>query len=214
MPFNINKMNNITSGAADSSRAYAYKSTTDTLATIIANGYFDTLLVPLQIDDTIYIKGSDYAGLFAVSAATTTVILQSFGVLKAQVIVTSAQILALRATPITVIAAPGAGKIIDFISANLQLDYNAAAYAESADNTVFRYTGAAGVIVSQAIESTGFLDQTADTRNSAIAKIDQIAANSACENQSLVWHNTGDGEFTDGNSTIVIDVAYRIVNGV
>lgn len=130
----------------------------------------------------------------------------------AEVSLTNAEMLALRAAPKTLVAAPGAGLVNIFISATLFFDYTGA-YTESADNLAVRYTDGSGTIVSQAIEATGFVDATADTMTTAMAKIDVIAAKTACENKALVLHNTGDGEFGGGNAANVVrvKVSYRVV---
>lgn len=130
----------------------------------------------------------------------------------AEVALTNAEMLALRAAPKTLVAAPGAGKMIQFISAVLLFDYTGA-YTESDDNMAVRYTNGSGVIVSDTIESTGFVDATADTATFARAKVDGIVAKTGSENQALVLHNTGDGEFGGGNAAnaVRVKVAYRIV---
>lgn len=129
----------------------------------------------------------------------------------AEVSITNAEMLALRATPKTLVAAPGAGKFLEFVSAQLLFD-RTAVYTESADNMAVRYTNGSGVIVSQAIESTGFVDASADTITNALPKIDTIVAGTGAANQALVLHNTGDGEFGGGNAANVIrvKVAYRV----
>src|SRR5690606_2112334 len=88
----------------------------------------------------------------------------------------SADVLTMATSPVELIPAPGPGKYIEFISAQLILDYNSIAYTESGDNMAIRYTDGSGVIVSQDIESTGFIDQTADTITNALPKIDAIVA--------------------------------------
>lgn len=131
----------------------------------------------------------------------------------AQVTLTNAQIKALRATPVTLVAAPGAGKYLEFVSAQLFLDYGSNALTETADNLAVRYTDGSGTIVSQAIEATGFIDQTADTATNALPKIDAIAAKTACENKALVLHNTGDGEYggNAGADTVMrVKIVYRV----
>lgn len=128
----------------------------------------------------------------------------------AEITISSAELLALRATPKELVPAPGAGKVLEFLGAVLILDYNSAAYAETADNLAVRYVNGSGVLASQAIEATGFLDQTADTMTTAQPKIDVIAAKTACENKALVLHNTGDGEWTTGNSPMRVKVAFRV----
>jgi hypothetical protein len=56
----------------------------------------------------------------------------------ASVTLTNAQILAVRATPITLVPAQGAGTVIEFVSGMLFLDASAGAYTESADNLILR----------------------------------------------------------------------------
>ena len=131
----------------------------------------------------------------------------------AEVSITNAEMLALRATPKTLVAAPGAGKVLEFISAVLLFDYTGA-YTETTDNMAIRFTNGSGAIVSQAIEATGFVDATADTMTNAIAKIDAIVSKAGSENQPLVLHNTGDGEYGGGNAAnaVRVKVAYRIHN--
>lgn len=131
-------------------------------------------------------------------------------VMWAEVALTNAEMLALRATPKTLVAAPGAGYMLEFVAAQLFFDYTAA-YTETADNMAIRYTDGSGSIVSQAIEATGFVDATADTMTNALPKIDNIIAKSAGENKALVLHNTGDGEYGGGNAANVVRVkiAYR-----
>ena len=128
----------------------------------------------------------------------------------AEVSLTNANMLNLRATPITLVAAPGAGYYNEFIAATLFFDYTGA-YTETADNMAIRYTDGSGTIVSQAIEATGFVDATADTATNALPKIDAISAKTACENKALVLHNTGDGEYGGGNAAnaVRVKVAYR-----
>lgn len=117
--------------------------------------------------------------------------------------ITNTEMLALRATPKTLVAAPGAGFVLEFISLELFFDYTAA-YTESADNMAVRFTNGSGTIVSQAIEATGFVDATADTMTNGLAKIDAISAKTACDNKALVLHNTGDGEYGGGNAANVV----------
>lgn len=129
----------------------------------------------------------------------------------AEVTITNAEMLALRAAPKTLVAAPGAGKVLEFLSAVLFFDYTAA-YTESADNMAVKYTDGSGAAVSQTIEATGFVDATADTMTVALAKIDAIVAKSGSENKALVLHQTGDGEYGGGNAANVVrvKVCYRV----
>lgn len=125
---------------------------------------------------------------------------------------TNAQIKALRAAPKTLVVAPGATKWLEFLSAWLVLDYGSEVLTESADNMAIRYTDGSGVIVSQAIETTGFIDQAADIYTNALPKADAIVTAAGALNKALVLHNTGDGEF-GGNATsdtlMKVRIAYR-----
>jgi len=126
----------------------------------------------------------------------------------AEVTVSSAEILALNATPKTLVAAPGAGKVLEFISATAILDYNSAAYAGigATEDLVIRFTDASGAIVSTTLETTGFLDQTADqlrTHKAIVTDLVPVA------NSPLVLHLLN-GEVTTGNSPIRYKVAYRV----
>lgn len=125
---------------------------------------------------------------------------------------TNAEMLALRATPKTLVAAPAAGSVNEFISISLFFDYTGA-YTESADNMAVRYTNGSGVVVSSTIEATGFVDATADTMVRGVAITDAIVAKTGCDAQALVLHNTGDGEYGGGNAANVVRarVAYRVV---
>lgn len=134
-------------------------------------------------------------------------------VLTVKVQLTNAQIKAMRATPVVLV--PGIpNRTIQFVSATLELVYGGTnAFTESTDNMAVRYTDGSGVIVSQAIEATGFIDQTANTVTNAEPKIDAIAAASGAVGKALVLHNTGDGEYAGNaanNNTMVVAVSYLV----
>jgi len=131
----------------------------------------------------------------------------------AQVTLTNAEIKALRATPKTLVAAPGAGKVLEFVSAQLKLVAGANVLTESTANLAVKYTDGSGAQVSQTIECTGFIDQSVNTMTSAWGKIDAIVAYSAAANKALVLHNLGAGEFggnAAADATMVVDVVYRV----
>lgn len=131
----------------------------------------------------------------------------------ATVSLTNAEIKALRASPKTLVPAPGAGYLLEFICATLLLDYGSNGLTESADNLGVRYGDGSGTQISETIEATGFIDATADTMTTARVKQDGIVAKSACENKALVLHNLGDGEFggNAGADTVMrVKIAYRV----
>lgn len=129
------------------------------------------------------------------------------------VTLTAAQVLALNATPITVVKAPGAGKANIFEGAVIFLDYNSAAYAGIAagEDLAFKYTDGSGLQVGSC-EATGFLDLTADAfrfvhpYRAASGVSDIVAvANAAIVIQMLT------GEITTGDSPVKLRVYYRVV---
>lgn len=128
-----------------------------------------------------------------------------------EVAITSPELLALRATPKTLVAAPGAGKINYFLGMVLILDATATAYVESSANLGVRYGTSSGAKASDDIEATGFIDQTGDTMTTGRPKADAIVAKASCENQALVLHNLGAGEYTTGTGVLRAKVWYIVV---
>lgn len=131
-----------------------------------------------------------------------------------EVSLTSAQVKALRASPATLVAAPGAGFILQFIDAILLLDYGSNVFTETTDNFAIRMNNGSGTIVSETIENTGFIDQSADTSISVKPATSAAVAKTANDNLPLVLHNTGDGEIAGNaanDSVLRVKVTYRVV---
>ncbi len=129
-----------------------------------------------------------------------------------ETVITSAQVKAIRATPIAVVPAPGIGKSLEFVSALLQLNYGTSVFT-GPQNLAVRYKDGASAQVSQNITGTGFIDQAGDMVTSAAAKVDAIAARAVAENQPLVLHNIGAGEIAGnaGNDSLLhVKVFYRV----
>jgi hypothetical protein len=129
-----------------------------------------------------------------------------------ETVLTSAQIKILRATPITVVPAPGAGRSLEFVSALLQLNYGSNVFT-GPQNLAVKYKDGASAQVSQNVTGTGFIDQAGDMVTSALAKADGIATRAIAENQPLVLHNIGAAEITGnaGNDNLLhVKVLYRV----
>ena len=124
----------------------------------------------------------------------------------AQLRLTPAQVKALRATPQALVAAPGEGYALQLLGGTVIYDYTAV-FTETADNLVVRYTSGSGAAASAVIETTGFLDQTADQIRPIMPVNDAAIAGNA----PLILHNNGDGEFGGTGSPLRVVVEYLIV---
>ena len=126
------------------------------------------------------------------------------------VTLTSAEILALNATPITILAAPGAGLayIVERVEAYKPAGTAYAGIAAGEDLTI-KYTNASGTAVAT-LETTGFLDQaTAQTRSVRGLSTDVTPV----ANAALVAHLLT-GEITTGDTVIKLRIKVRIVKTV
>lgn len=133
---------------------------------------------------------------------------------QAVVTVTNAQIKAARATPVTLVPAPGSGKMLQFVSAVLRLNAGTNVLTESTANLAVKYTDGSGVAVSDTIETTNFIDQAAATYTSAVPVKDAIVAATGCVNKALVLHNVGAGEIAGnaaGDATLTVWINYRVI---
>lgn len=131
------------------------------------------------------------------------------------VTLTNAQIKALRATPVTLVAAPGSGHVLRFMGAVLRLNAGANVLTESTANIAVKYTNGSGVAVSDTIESTGFVDASVTTLTAARPVIDPIVASTAADNKALVLHNIGAGEIAGNaaaDATMDVTVFYSVID--
>lgn len=142
--------------------------------------------------------------------AVTTAKLSKDTIQVAEVALTNAQIKALRATPVTLIAAPGAGKVIEVTGWQIILDAGTNALTESAANLDVRYAGATAIGTT---ETTGFIDQTTDQWIYGRPANDKLVTKANCENKAVELFNNGAAEF-GGNAAadalLRVKIAYRI----
>lgn len=172
----------------------------------VPSGLADFMLGGVFKDTT---TGKRYVNLGSVSSCDFKELYtpDTAGVVQyAEVAVSIAELKAIRATPKTLVAAPGEGKVLEFLGAMFIYDY-AAAYTESADDVVIRYTDGSGAIASTTLDATGLLTATSDQ----IRTFKQIATDiTPVANAPLVLHNTGDGEYGGTGSPVRIKIAYRV----
>jgi len=151
-----------------------------------------------------------FSGALEVTGALTAP-----GLKTAAVALTAAQVKALAATPVQLVAAPGAGKVLEYLGAVVRLQAGSEALAEDVggSNLGIKYTDDSGVQVSEEIEMTGFITQTSDYQTRSMPVKDAIVAETGAANQSLVVHNVGAGEITgnaSGDAVLEFYVAYRV----
>jgi hypothetical protein len=136
---------------------------------------------------------------------------EAVGLTSVNVTLSPAQIILLRATPITLIPAPGVGNVIELVEGGAYLSYGTAAYV-GANNLQLKYKDGTGAAASEPIPATGFLAATVSTAV-GIEKISTGApvAKTVADNQPMVIHNVGASELTTGDSPIRIRLVYRVV---
>lgn len=122
--------------------------------------------------------------------------------------ITSAQLLALNTTPITLIAAAGAGKIIVPKRATLFLEYGTAAYdgIAAGEDLAFRYTDGSGNQVGT-VETDPFLTATAD----AYRVVEFSGTYIPVVNAALVLHMLT-GNIATGDSPLHVRTQYTIID--
>lgn len=133
------------------------------------------------------------------------------GPLKTKIVeISSAALLALNATPQTLVAAPGAGKALILVSAELWLDYGGTAYngIAAGEDLAIKYSDANGATLAT-VETTGFLDATADANR--YVQPTTTAAITPVANAPLVLHLLT-GEIATGNSPLKLRVLYREIS--
>lgn len=131
--------------------------------------------------------------------------------------ITSAQILALNATPITVIPAPGANLMIKIVSWSARHG-TGTAYAgiASGEDLALKYTNASGAVAATVIETTGFMDQTtaqirlANALSGSGAAAITPADITPVANAAIVLHLLS-SEITTGDFDLQLFVEYDIV---
>lgn len=127
-----------------------------------------------------------------------------------EVIVSSGEIKALATTAKELVPAPGADRILEFISAVIKYNYGATAYTESGDDMVIEYSG--GQDVTASIDSTNFIDQTNDEIRVIPHNLTAMAITvdlEALKNTSLQLFIPNDNP-TLGDGTLSIRTTYRI----
>jgi len=114
------------------------------------------------------------------------------------------EVLTLFSAPVEIVPAQGAGKVIEFISAVLFLDFGTTQYI-TAGNLRF-HMATTGTIVSDQIDTGDFMDEIADTYR----VVQALSQDISLEDNEALTLMCKTANPTAGDSTIDVRVAYRI----
>jgi hypothetical protein len=123
------------------------------------------------------------------------------------VTIPAASVQIMNATPYEVIAAPGAGRFIEVISAHWWLDFGTAAYdaAAAGDTLELKYTNGAGAALTDAVAGNAIGAAAADyhTTVKGVPEVIPVA------NAAVVAHiNAGEWYGAAGDSPLKVEVLY------
>jgi len=121
---------------------------------------------------------------------------------RAQVTLTTAQVLALNSTPIEVVAGI-TGKEIQVVNASMHLQYNTTAYATNT-NMVLKASSAAAADIQARVG----INETSDS----LGSFDLLSTNLNIVTGDALVVSVDGGNPTAGDSDIVVDVLYRITD--
>ncbi len=118
---------------------------------------------------------------------------------------TSAEILALFTTTKELVAAPGVGKVLEFMSAVFFIDYNSATYTTRGDLTVNLAT--TGTAVSNTLDAGDLVQKTADTYVLLAVKDNE---ETVLQDNEALELRVATGNPVVGDSPIKVSILYRI----
>jgi len=119
----------------------------------------------------------------------------------AEASLTAAEIKALNTTPIEVVAAPGAGKVLELVGATLIFDYGTTQMA--AGGAVVLEEETSGTDLSSTVADT-VIQAAADSINTMIPVAAAVTANKG------IFITNATADFTTGDSVARVKVAYRV----
>lgn len=138
----------------------------------------------------------------------------------ADITITSAQLKALNATPVQLIAAPGTNLALVCLGAIFYLPYNTTAYATpaAASDLGIKYTNGSGAEASARVETTGLLDASSSqlryVGEAAKGAVGAVGDITPVANAALVLHNLSATEYTTGDSPLKVRVFYKVISTV
>lgn len=133
--------------------------------------------------------------------------------LTAVVTISNAQMLAMAANGLQLVAAPGANKALLFIGAELRVIYGTVAFdwSNSPQWAVFAGAYAQGTVISTAV-GNNFLFQGTDNRNATLPPSTNSDVDAYFVNATLTMGAAAGGELLTGDGTGQLIIAYAIVD--
>lgn len=193
--------------------------TTDSLEVVEAPGYLTSQIANLVAinnggftwlaSDTVLVNASDGFRLFGISSDLTSLTLLE-GMFNATIALTTAQFKGMYATPVLLLPAAGANRLILVNKLSLAMTYGSAQYAAGgAVAAQYKNTAnGAGVLATATIAAATINALAASTVLNAIGPASIVYADAV--NQPLYLSNQT-AAFTTGDSNFVVTVNYNII---
>lgn len=166
---------------------------------LVGNGSNVATAVAMSGDTTI-----SNAGVVAIGAGKVLSAMVEQSLIRyADVTIPTAEVLALRTTPKTLVAAPGAGFCIVPLAAYATLDFNSIAYDNGTDTLDVLYSGGSALMsfATTLVEAAADINSYVEKAEAAMALLENTAVVARCSS----------ADPTAGDSDIKIRVYYRIV---
>jgi hypothetical protein len=131
--------------------------------------------------------------------------------LLANVSLTSVQLLALRATPVSLIAAPGAGKYNKVIGIDMHYTFVTGAYTNT--NAALKvFYGTTASAKALCADQTALLTQVANAHNLGIVTtVNSNLTDALGLNVAIFLGNDGSAEFLAGAGTLKVIISYQVI---
>ena len=132
-----------------------------------------------------------------------------------QVSISSAQIKTLHASPVTLVAAPGSGSMLQFVTATVEFVCSSCTTYTAGGNTNFSYSN--GDFVSSTVSAGNFVvGPTADKQWTFLQSTNSAATvnwPNDERNLAIVLQNWQATEYATGTGTLLVDVWYTVTTG-
>lgn len=151
-------------------------------------------------------SGGGSAALYATFAQSN---LNNQQVQYAAVRIPTAQILTMRATPVVLVPAPGAGFAIVMIRTLVHLTFGGTAFAGTGTACALFWGPPAGGVTVGTLDA--LVKSAANAAQMLTGGVSATPADTALVNQPLQLANNGTVEYTTGNGSLLVEVFYAVV---